>query len=557
MIENTKCECGHQNAVGTVLCESCGKPLEDDGQQTPLEMRYDGVARRSQRTNPSLLDRVWNFFSSVKIAVWLIILTLIGASIGTIYPQEGTFLNLDPSTYYKQEYGTLGHIYYLLGFSDTYGSWWFILLLVMIGASLIICSLDRVLPLYRALSKQQIRKHLQFIQRQKVHFHSDLTVQDDAESEGWVEQFGAALRKKGYKVHRDGTALLAEKNRFSRWGPYINHIGLVIFLLAVLALQVPSWHMDKYMGFLEGETVRIQGTPYYLKNEQFTVDFYTEDEMTEEFAQQGKIVPKLFETKAVLLECTADCDDPSKEPQLVEVARHDIMVNHPLKYDGLVFYQFDFAETPQLRSVTPSLRNKETGQSYGKLTLSMKNPKNTYTVGPYTLQLISYFPEFDLDENKQPITRSANPLAPAFIFNINGAELPKEGIRYIYFPRPADKERFGQDRINELMGTSLELAVESMQTDVEIANYTSYLNVRKDLALPYVWIGCIIFFVGLTMGMYWHHRRIWVRIDENRVSIGAHTNKNWFGLRQDVAHALRRMNIELDQKALENGGERK
>jgi cytochrome c biogenesis protein len=556
MIENTKCECGHQNSVGTVLCESCGKPLEEDDGQSPLEMRYDGVARRSQRTNPGLLNRVWNFFSSVKIAVWLIILTLIGSSIGTIYPQEGTFLNLDPSTYYKQEYGTLGHIYYLLGFSDTYGSWWFILLLVMIGASLIICSLDRVLPLYRALSKQQIRKHLQFIHRQKVYYGADLAAQNESEAEAWTEQFGKALHKKGYKVHRDGSALLAEKNRFSRWGPYINHIGLVIFLLAVLALQVPAWHMDKYMGFLEGETVRIQGTPYYLKNEQFTVDFYEEDEMHEDFAQQGKIVPKMFETKAVLYECTADCDDPSKEPQLSEVARHDIIVNHPFKYDGLVFYQFDFAETPQLRSVTPALRNKATGQTYGKLKLSMKNPKATYTVGPYTLQLISYFPEFDLDENKQPITRSADPLAPAFIFNMVGGELPKDGIRYIYFPRPADKERFGQDRINDLMGTNLELSVESMETDVEIANFTSYLNIRKDLALPYVWIGCIIFFVGLTMGMYWQHRRVWVRIDGNRLSVGAHTNKNWFGLRQDVAFGLGKLGIEVDPKALENGVDR-
>lgn len=61
-IENTKCECGHQNRVGTVLCESCGKPLQDDGAPGELlEMRYDGVARRSQRANPNFIDRIWNF----------------------------------------------------------------------------------------------------------------------------------------------------------------------------------------------------------------------------------------------------------------------------------------------------------------------------------------------------------------------------------------------------------------------------------------------------------------------------------------------------------------
>lgn len=165
---NTKCECGHQNAVGTVLCEACGKPQnEEPGADAVLEMRYDGVARKSQKANPSWIDRIWNFFSSVKFAIIIIIITLIGASLGTIYPQESNFISIDAATYYKQTYGTLGHIYYLLGLSHTYESWWFITLLVMIGASLVICSLDRVLPLYRALHKQKVRKHEQFITRQR------------------------------------------------------------------------------------------------------------------------------------------------------------------------------------------------------------------------------------------------------------------------------------------------------------------------------------------------------------------------------------------------------
>jgi cytochrome c biogenesis protein len=553
MIENTKCECGHQNAVGTVLCESCGKPLEDDGGHAPLEMRYDGVARLSQRTNPTLINRVWNFFSSVKVAVWLIIITLIGASLGTIFTQENMLVNVDPSTYYKQTYGTLGHIYYLLGLSHTYNSWWFILLLVMIGTSLIICSLDRVLPLYRALSKQQIKKHLLFINRQKVHFAAELPETHSNHSEQWIAELAVILRKRWYKVHTDGAALLAEKHRFSRWGPYINHTGLIIILLAGLALTIPALQSEEYIGILEGETVRVPNTNYYVKNEQFTVDIYTEEELAKMYADPNKLVPKLFETKAVLYECTSDCDVPGKEPQLTELVRHDIVVNKPLTYKSLKFYQSDYAETPQLRSVTPSLRNKETGQAYGKLTLSMKNPAPTYTVGPYTLDLISYFPEFALDENKQPITRSANPLAPAFIFNITGHDLPKEGLRYIYFPRPADKEMFGEEQINSLVGSPLELSVESMATDVEIALYTSFLNVSKNLALPYFWIGCAIFLIGLSMGLYWHHRRIWVRIDDNMISLGAHTNKNWYGLRQDVAVALSRMGIEIDPKALENG----
>ena len=101
MLHNTKCECGHQNPVGTVLCEYCGKPLDDEFGTAPLEMRYDGIARRSQRENPALIDRIWRFFSSVKIAIILIFITLIASIVGTLYPQENTFLNVDPSIYYE------------------------------------------------------------------------------------------------------------------------------------------------------------------------------------------------------------------------------------------------------------------------------------------------------------------------------------------------------------------------------------------------------------------------------------------------------------------------
>lgn len=550
MIANTKCECGHQNHVGTVLCESCGKPLTEDGGTAPLEMRYDGVARRSQKANPTVLDRIWNFFSSVKVAIYLILATLTGSILGTIYPQENTFINIDPSKYYKETYGTLGEIYYLLGLSDTYGSWWFITLLVMIGTSLVICSLDRVLPLYRALSKQQIRKHLSFIVRQKVVYTGKLPA--DAAPEQWVEDAAKRLRKQGYRVHTDGTALLAEKHRFSRWGPYVNHIGLIIFLLAVLMRGLPGWHLDQYIGFVEGEPVKIPDTRYYLKNEKFNVSYYEESEMSEEFRKRGQIVPKLFETQAVLYECTQYCDSPDREPELKELTRQSITVNHPLNYNGFLAYQFDFSETPKLLSVSPKLRNKQTGQSYGPFTLKMKNPADAYAAGPYRLQLKEYFPDFSVNEKGIPVTVSNEPNAPAFVFSITGPDLPKDGQPFLYFPREVDKEKFGQNVVNGAVAAVWDISVDSMD-DVEIAHFTSYLNIRKDVAIPYIFAGAAIFMIGVVMGIYWQHRRVWLRIDDGAsLTLGAHTNKNWYGLRKEVAAMLGKTGIEVDPKLLAN-----
>jgi cytochrome c biogenesis protein len=300
-------------------------------------MRYDGVLRRSQRNDPNPIDRVWNFFSSVKIAVYLILITLAGSALGTIYPQENTFINLDPSVYYKQTYGTLGQIYYVLGLSHTYDSWWFITLLFMIGTSLVICSLDRVLPLYRALTKQQIRKHHRFLTRQRVSYSGSIPAAEDgnpqAENE-WIDKMAKQLRKQRYRVHIDGTALLAEKNRFSRWGPYINHIGLIVFLLAVLARSIPGWHMDQYIGFPEGRPVKIPETPYYLKNEKFIVEYYNKETLSDNLQKKDISVPKLYETDAILYECDKSCDVPGTEPVLKQVHRQQWPAGLSIRLQG-------------------------------------------------------------------------------------------------------------------------------------------------------------------------------------------------------------------------------
>jgi cytochrome c biogenesis protein len=547
MIDNTKCECGHQNPVGTVLCEACGKPQETELTDHILEMRYEGAARRSIKSNPGLLDRVWNFFSSVKIAIYMIVFVLIGSALGTIYPQENTFLNIDPSTYYKETYGTIGHIYYLLGLSHTFTSWWFITLMLMIATSLVVCSIDRVVPLYRALSNQKPRKHLDFLTRQRISLISKLP--ENVQTSNWIAQMSVLLRKHHYRVTQDQDALLAEKYRFSRWGPYINHIGLIVFIFAVLMRSIPGWHMDQYIGFLEGEVKPIPGTPYYLKNEKFTLELYQKDEMSEEFRKSGKEVPKMFETKAVLYECIASCEEGSDSPVLQEVTRHPILVNEPLKYKSLNAFQFNYKYAPRLVSVVPQVKNKESNTSFGSFKLVMTNPESEYVVGPYTLKLKGYFPDFGLDEKGLPITVSNEPYKPAFIFQISGPGLDEGGQPYIYFPRQIDKQFFRQDDINGAMSQKIELSVASMN-DVEFASYISYLNIRIDKAMPFIWFGAGISMLGLILGFYWPHRRIWLRIDEGVVTLGAHTNKNWVGLRNELESTLRKSGIELQTQSI-------
>jgi cytochrome c biogenesis protein len=86
---------------------------------------------------------------------------------------------------------------------------------------------------------------------------------------------------------------------------------------------------------------------------------------------------------------------------------------------------------------------------------------------------------------------------------------------------------------------------------VETKNISG-LTVRKDLTLWVLALGGAIFMIGVIQGMYWQHRRIWLHTQDGKVLIAGHTNKNWYGLKQDLKYVLTDTGLAepADQKEL-------
>jgi cytochrome c biogenesis protein len=234
-----------------------------------------------------------------------------------------------------------------------------------------------------------------------------------------------------------------------------------------------------------------------------------------------------------------------------------------MSYKGLKLYQNSFQERVRFISVHPTLMDVATGKPIGSFDLLMDDPAETYEVGPYTLKLNDYYPDFGLDEQNRPMTKTRDPNNPAFVFRIQGPDLQAKGEIYIYFPMPSEKSKFYEKLLNDSFkqrGDSKGIfsiqvenpIVDGKMNNIKYSEYTTYLNIRMDKAMPYIWVGAAISMIGLIMGFYWQHRRIWLRIDEGKLSLGGHTNKNSFGLRADVAWALGRTGIEVLPKSLDN-----
>lgn len=545
-MKKLKCECGHFNPEGTVLCEACGKPIEEnqhlDGNDKTklLNMRYDGSARRSLTYNRTIVDKTWNFFSSVRNGVILIVIALIASGLGTIFPQAmyipAEAENRDPAVFYEEWYGLPGKIYYQFGLHELYSSWWYMILIALIGISLVICSLDRFIPLYRALKVQKPKRHPTFLARQRLYSKTDGIKETEK------EQVVAKLKKQRYRIHEEDGHVLAEKNRFSRWGPYVNHIGLIIILLAAMLRMTPLLFLDDYVWVREGEQKVIPSTDskYFIENKQFHLEYYDEDDERFQAAMEksGELVVKNYQTDVIVYKAKNETI-PGQDPELEKIREASIRMNEPLKFDGITLYQSGYQEN-EFSSMTFKIYETadENETSLGEVTINLLEPEKTYELdNGIRLVLSQYFPDYVLEKG-EPQSLSKFPKNPAFVFHLFPPDSNVGEVSFVGIGKNIDAT--GENKYK--LGIA----------DFEM-HYVSGLTVRKDYTLPLFIIGAAIFMIGVIQGMYWQHRRIWIHPNGEELLLAAHTNKNWFGIKKDIEKAIEGTKIQMvvDQQEVE------
>jgi cytochrome c biogenesis protein len=408
-----------------------------------------------------------------------------------------------------------------------YSSWWFVLLLGLIGVSIIVASIDRGIPLYRSLKNQRVSKNENFLKRQRL-FGTTKMPDDD---EQFMEEVVFRLKEKRYHVRRENGNILAEKGRFSRWGPYVNHVGLIIFLLGAMLRVVPGMYIDKDMWVREGETMAIEGTDheYYLKHEQFILETYdpNEERFSEALNRVGGSVVKNYQSDVVLFK--ADEKLPGATPDLTKVKEYPIQVNRPLEFDGYSVYQVDYRQ--EMSEMSFQLQNAETEKPLGEFTVDLQNPQKEYDLGDGNkVVLEGYYPDFYFDnERNQPATKTNVPNNPAFIFKMITPETPEGEVAFIGIRQNLDPSGDNQYKI----------AFNGVDTE-----FITGLTVKRDYTLPIIFIGGIIFMIGVVQGLYWNHRRVWFKIRNDDLWISAHTNKNWHGIKRELEDVTTKLQID-------------
>jgi len=184
---------------------------------------------------------VWRQLTSMRTALFLLLLLAIGAIPGSIWPQR----NIDASRVadYLAQHSSLGPWLDRLGFFDVYASPWFASIYLLLFISLVGCVLPRSRVHWRAMRAEPPRAPSRL---ERLPEHATAVI--DSSSEEVLLAARLVLRAKRYRVRikRDDEAdsVSAERGYLRETGNLVFHLALVIVIVAVAIGHLFGWRGD-------------------------------------------------------------------------------------------------------------------------------------------------------------------------------------------------------------------------------------------------------------------------------------------------------------------------
>ncbi|MBW2136833.1 MAG: cytochrome c biogenesis protein ResB [Deltaproteobacteria bacterium] len=451
-------------------------------------------------------NAIWNIFSSVKTTIALLIVLAVISVIGTLVPQQ------EEAVQFAQKLSPqLFRILSFLQIFDLYHSTWFRIIIGMLSVNLIICSLDRLpgaLRLFRTKPRADRKRPFENIPE-----HRQLTVKGRLEDV--TARTADILRKRFKKIEikeaGDDTFLYGDKGRYSYFGAYIVHLSVLLILSGGIIGSI--FGFEAYVNIPEGgviEAVRLRksGIPknlgFAIRCDRFLVDFY----------QDG--TPKEYRSDLSFL------SDGSV------ILKGSVLVNHPITFKGITFYQSSYGNVPGDR-VRIRVSQNDAAENTPPIDL-IKGSSFELPGGEGKIQLM---------EISQNFRGMMGPAALLFVKPTHG-----DGSRFWVFQYiDMLKKRFPPAMFKApILNPSSFKPYTFELVDIESKYYTG-LQVNRDPGVPLVWIGCFLMVAGFFITFFASHRGVWIRITKKgeslRISVAGRTNRNPVGLER-----------ELDQLAL-------
>jgi len=437
-----------------------------------------------------LARKTWQTLGAIKTGVILLILVVILSAAGTVILQRPATEADEMQRAYSPQVLRLLDI---LGLTDVFHVWWFVLLLTLVSLAIISASIQRFPNAWRYFSRPYKSPDETF--RKALPQHVLIPIRDEEAALNVAER---AFHRVGFRsermVHENSFSLFGERNRFSEMAVYIVHASLLLIFLGGIIDALYGWRgfvtlsRGEQSSVVQPQNGSARNLPFAIRCDGAGQENYTDG------------TPKRWWSDLAVLQDGK------------EVLRKQIVVNDPLVYQGIRFYQASYGKTGKIDKLvlTATPRN---GQASKDLTIGMDE---TLPLDPdTTVRLAEFIPDYVVSDG-QVYARSNELENPAAHLVVESRK-PGQEINVWLPPIPGFEQN-----------ASSPYAFQGK--DIQMASFTG-LEVSHEPGQWAVWAGVLVMGLGLALAFYFVHARMWavpVRDARGQLKlwVGGTANKN-------------------------------
>ena len=433
----------------------------------------------------SLGHKTWRTMASIQTGVVLLILVVILAAAGTVVLQRPvTEPDEMQSAYSPQALRILD----ALGLTNVFHAWWFLGLLLLVSVTIVAASIDRFPNSWRYFSRPYKYPDPSF--RRALHPQKRLDIADE---ESGLVAAERALHSLGFKpervVREDHFGIFAERHRISELAVYIVHASLLLIFFG--ALVDGLWGWSGYLSLNDGQTsnrvaLRDGGTR--------TLPFAVRcDGAGQENYQDG--TPTKWWSKLAVVEGGRD------------VQKKEIVVNDPLLYGGVRFYQASYGPNGKVDKF--SLVATPSNGSGVKQEIGLAVNDSVALDADTTVRFAEFFPDYAVRDGQ--VYRKSNEMENPAAHLVVTSKIAGEKIAG---QKNALQKTTTKDfdvwlpQLDEVADNS-KSPYQFQAVDLKMGHYTG-LQVSHEPGQWGVWSGVVVMGIGLAFVFYVIHMRFWV-----------------------------------------------
>jgi cytochrome c biogenesis protein len=459
----------------------------------------------------NVFRKTWQTLSSIKTGVVLIILVVIFSAAGTVILQRPM---TDPDDMARAYSPAMLRFLDVTGLTDIFHTRWFVALMILVSLSIIAASVERFPNAWRFFARPYKSPDDSF--RRVLPTQAQIAITDEEQGLGAAERALKHAHLKAERIVRPNSfSLFAERNRISEMAVYIVHASLLLIFFGGIVDALYGWkgflmlNPGKSSSQIELKTGAIRTLPFSIRCDGAGEETYTDG------------TPKKYWSKLAVV-------DDGKE-----ISRKEIVVNDPLVYQGVRFYQASYGRTGKLDKLvlnaTPASGNKGTAQ---QITLSLYD---TVALDADTkVQLVEFIPDFVVQDG-HVYARSNDVVNPAVHLVVTSAKTNK--AVNVWLPEIPG--------IAENASSPYDFDPKDLKTGV----FTG-LEVSHEPGQWAVWAGVVLMAMGLTFVFYVVHMRFWVVTVQDASGklslwIGGTANRNRDAFEVKFKHVVEQIQREL------------